>query len=228
MARGKVVGRGVGMIYFIHDDTASAIKIGYSTNVPERLATLQTASATKLVLLGTMPGSIHDEQRLHRKFHRLHGEWFRITPELLHFIQEHTTPPSLPAPVTYIQSDPPPSRPRPQPVAAPPPPTRKTLMQTPQPTPQTRTRPTGGAMVYHFSYAVLLVTIAFVAWHALKAVLIPTFNAVFPPLAVTEPQVAATLTLIVIWATSYKERNDVEVVEVRGRLLRQALEKPPA
>jgi len=68
----------------------SFVKIGYSTNVAERLASLQTASPTKLELLATFPGSPRDERQLHERFAGLHstGEWFRKTPELLAFIEQ--------------------------------------------------------------------------------------------------------------------------------------------
>ncbi len=76
-------------IYFIgmvEREAVTAIKIGYSTNVPDRLSTLQTASARPLELLATMPGTQYQERVLHGKFERLHGEWFRPTHDLVEYI----------------------------------------------------------------------------------------------------------------------------------------------
>lgn len=76
-------------IYFIEDPAARAIKIGYSANVGRRLQELQISSATPLRLLGVMPGTIYQEQRLHQMFDHMHGEWFRADARLLGFIGEH-------------------------------------------------------------------------------------------------------------------------------------------
>lgn len=83
-----------GYIYFILDQSANAIKIGFSTNVQERLSTLRTASATSLILLGSMPGTMAQELRLHQQFQdsRLEREWFRVTTELWQFIGTHANP----------------------------------------------------------------------------------------------------------------------------------------
>lgn len=76
-----------GDVYFISD--GESIKIGYSGSALLRLDALQSSSSKRLTLLGTITGTMEDEKRLHRKFDaiRLHGEWFRATPELLAFIE---------------------------------------------------------------------------------------------------------------------------------------------
>jgi hypothetical protein len=73
--------------YFISD--GDAVKIGYSTDPGKRLRALQTAHPKRLTLLGVCS---FKESELHEKFHglRLHGEWFKLTPELEQFIQEST------------------------------------------------------------------------------------------------------------------------------------------
>lgn len=88
--RANITKGGTPLIYFIADYQAQAIKIGYSTNVPARLATLQTASSSPLVLLATMSGGLLRERRLHQMFERIHGEWFSPTTELLRFIAAST------------------------------------------------------------------------------------------------------------------------------------------
>jgi hypothetical protein len=91
------VGRGVrtigtGHVYFVRDDAAGAVKIGWTRQLASRLAALQTASANRLVLLGRIPGSLADEAALHQRFagHRVRGEWFRADPELLAAVAELT------------------------------------------------------------------------------------------------------------------------------------------
>lgn len=75
-----------GTVYFIQARTLGLIKIGHTTgSVAARLGTLQTGSPDELILLGAMPGTCDDEAALHEQFKscRLHGEWFRPTPEIL-------------------------------------------------------------------------------------------------------------------------------------------------
>lgn len=73
-------------VYFIQ--SGAAIKIGVSTSVKQRLASLQTSSPTKLVLLATVEGAREDEARLHRRFanERIAGEWFRSDGTLQAFV----------------------------------------------------------------------------------------------------------------------------------------------
>jgi len=67
------------------------IKIGWALNVAERLATLQTASPQKLLVLGVLRGTIEQERLAHRLFavHRLLGEWFAPGEDLMRFIADH-------------------------------------------------------------------------------------------------------------------------------------------
>lgn len=73
-------------VYFIRH--GSAVKIGYSTDVHKRKASLQTASPGRLELLGTMPADRAKEREIHQLFHslRLGGEWFSYTEKLKRFI----------------------------------------------------------------------------------------------------------------------------------------------
>jgi hypothetical protein len=107
--RGGLHYRRNSMIYFIQD-TAGNIKIGHANNVRSRFRSLQTAHATKLRLLATIPGNVDDERALHRRFinHRLGGEWFRPVPELLEFIGVKQQAPAAPrkrAPLFPISPD---------------------------------------------------------------------------------------------------------------------------
>lgn len=73
------------MIYFVMASRPRAVKIGYSAKPAERIASLQSASAARLKLLGVCPGTREDESNLHARFAdcRIRGEWFRASPELL-------------------------------------------------------------------------------------------------------------------------------------------------
>jgi hypothetical protein len=70
------------VIYFIHNEQAESIKIGFSRGVKGRLRQLSTASPQPLVLLGMILGGRVRERQLHRQFqpYRLHGEWFEDVP----------------------------------------------------------------------------------------------------------------------------------------------------
>jgi len=61
------------MIYFIQDTSSRAIKIGISEHPTTRLAALQTAHHSDLILLAVMDGNEQDEQALHRMFKRKRG-----------------------------------------------------------------------------------------------------------------------------------------------------------
>ncbi|MGE4197653.1 MAG: GIY-YIG nuclease family protein [Phycisphaerales bacterium] len=68
------------MVYFLYDDSMHAVKIGYSADPSVRLGTLQIGNPTKLVMLGTIPGTPADEHALQKKYehHCIHGEWFAL------------------------------------------------------------------------------------------------------------------------------------------------------
>jgi len=78
------------LVYFITAGGDAPIKIGCSTNVFGRLATLQTASPAPLGVVCTLPGDRTTEATLHRRFkdYRLKGEWFSPAPPILDYIRE--------------------------------------------------------------------------------------------------------------------------------------------
>lgn len=78
----------LGQIYFIADD-AGFVKIGFSTNVHDQLATLQIGSASNLRVIGLMTASIRMEAELKHRFRalRIRGEWHRPDKLLLDFIK---------------------------------------------------------------------------------------------------------------------------------------------
>jgi hypothetical protein len=85
------------MIYFIHDVTSRAIKIGCARDPQKRRSALQISTSNKLVLLGAIAGTERTEKKVHALVDRhcapkpgesftrplrLNGEWFddRILP----------------------------------------------------------------------------------------------------------------------------------------------------
>ncbi len=85
----------IGLIYFIRcgendGEEGGWIKIGWSTDVKKRLATLQTAHHERLIVLTTFKGTRADERELHAEFlmYKERGEWFEPGSELLEYIDE--------------------------------------------------------------------------------------------------------------------------------------------
>lgn len=70
------------MIYFILNVSNNTVKIGTTTQLANRLSTLQTATSEKLVLLHTT--SKYSEKDLHKLFanQKVSGEWFTFDLEL--------------------------------------------------------------------------------------------------------------------------------------------------
>lgn len=78
-------------VYFI-GAASGPIKIGIATRPLARLSGLQTSHHEKLDLLATCEGDLELEKAYHRRFaaHRLSGEWFERTPELMAEIERLT------------------------------------------------------------------------------------------------------------------------------------------
>jgi hypothetical protein len=68
----------IGWIYVIRNDSANAVKIGFSTSPLRRLAQLQTASPSPLWIVAMIYSSQAFETLLHNSFgdRRMSGEWF--------------------------------------------------------------------------------------------------------------------------------------------------------
>lgn len=89
---GRRIMRTEGNVYFVTCDVPDfPIKIGWAMDVAARLQQLQGALPFKVKLLGSMPGYLEDERRLHLTYaaDRLQGEWFKRSGELLTFISWH-------------------------------------------------------------------------------------------------------------------------------------------
>jgi Meiotically up-regulated gene 113 len=78
----------MGAIYFIRSDGKGPVKIGFSTDYANRLATLQTSNHRKLEIVGILEGTHADEKKLHHRFyaHHIKGKWFRVSGSLKAFM----------------------------------------------------------------------------------------------------------------------------------------------
>lgn len=80
---------GKGYVYFATD--GDFIKIGWTSLWPpdERVRKQQTGNGRPLWMLGCIPGTQRAERTYHKRFarHRVHGEWFKVTPDLEEFIR---------------------------------------------------------------------------------------------------------------------------------------------
>jgi len=88
--------RAINHVYFVGSEGSRLIKIGKASNYDKRLRELQCGSASKLHMIGLMPGGKPVEAKLHKRFHHLHdhGEWYEGTDELWEFIVRNTTDPN--------------------------------------------------------------------------------------------------------------------------------------
>ena len=76
-----------GLVYFIHQEhDFHRFKIGYTTNLAERLVNLQIGTPDLLVVYKTIENvTKQKETELRRLFSQYHirGEWFAITPDMI-------------------------------------------------------------------------------------------------------------------------------------------------
>lgn len=79
-------------VYFAQSKRTGEVKIGFSTNVSDRLYHLGWERFTTMTLLGWVPGGPKVEREMHAKFAEfsLGREWFEPAPELLAFVEAST------------------------------------------------------------------------------------------------------------------------------------------
>lgn len=79
-----------GWVYFIAAEGLDVIKIGFTTNMSQRMSDIQGHSPAKLRVIKQVKTTYKTEQTLLALFdeYRLHGEWFTAAPELLAFISK--------------------------------------------------------------------------------------------------------------------------------------------
>lgn len=76
------------MIYFIADQAAARVKIGFSADPWRRFAKVQSDCPGELELLLVVEGDTADEAAFHARFalDRVRGEWFRLSTEIADFV----------------------------------------------------------------------------------------------------------------------------------------------
>lgn len=76
------------VVYFVR--AGELIKIGYTSNLEKRIASLSNMSPIPIELIGSLLGDKHVEKEVHNRFAHLrhHGEWFRADKKLLQYIKE--------------------------------------------------------------------------------------------------------------------------------------------
>jgi len=77
-------------VYFVGNRDLGIVKIGYTTKLKNRMAALRTGSPVPIKLFALIFADASLETRLHEHFEasRKHGEWFTISAELEHCINE--------------------------------------------------------------------------------------------------------------------------------------------
>ena len=87
--RRRIVAPRCSGIYFIESRSEQVIKIGFATNIHERVRDHQTSNPSPLLFLGFVPGDRREERALHLRFaaDRVRGEWFAPSHELRSFIR---------------------------------------------------------------------------------------------------------------------------------------------
>lgn len=69
------------------------VKIGFTTDIRNRLSQLQVATPLRLKLVALFEGDMETEKQLHKQFeeHAVRGEWFNNVEELKKFAEEQPT-----------------------------------------------------------------------------------------------------------------------------------------
>jgi hypothetical protein len=75
-----------GTIYFAR--SGNLVKIGFATDIKQRISTLKTISSTPPKLIFSIKGTAKEEREIHGKFSHLrhHGEWFHFGEEIKSYI----------------------------------------------------------------------------------------------------------------------------------------------
>lgn len=81
----------VGYVYVVGNETGEFVKIGWSKQIRQRLARLQSYIPTPLKVYALIPGTRAIESVLHQRFHehRAMGEWFKLEGDLWTWIAQN-------------------------------------------------------------------------------------------------------------------------------------------
>lgn len=82
-----------GVIYFIEAVGLHKVKVGWSSKLTRRIASLITSLPVECRVLGFLKGTELLERQLHDRFARYHckHEWFFLSGEIQSYIKNHTT-----------------------------------------------------------------------------------------------------------------------------------------
>lgn len=85
-----------GYVYFLRG--GNEVKIGFSTNLPQRLEKLRNGNAYPVFICRYVEGTPTTERQFHKRFaeYRLRGEWFDLRGSLARFLENHIYPVTLP------------------------------------------------------------------------------------------------------------------------------------
>ncbi|MGN6769773.1 MAG: GIY-YIG nuclease family protein [Rhizobiaceae bacterium] len=85
-----------GYVYFLR--AGDEVKIGFSTNLRQRLEKLRNGNAFPVFVCRYVEGTMATERQFHKRFaeYRLRGEWFDLRGSLARFLERHIYPVSLP------------------------------------------------------------------------------------------------------------------------------------
>lgn len=75
-------------LYFIEAPAVNAMKIGITSDLDQRIASIQHALPIEIAVAATVMGTARQEHALHLRFARIRmrGDWFVITDELRAFV----------------------------------------------------------------------------------------------------------------------------------------------
>lgn len=81
------------VVYFVQNPSSRKIKIGFSCNFKQRMKALECGAGEALEVLLLIDGGYDLERDLHLKFsnHRIKGEWFHPTQEIIDYISKLKT-----------------------------------------------------------------------------------------------------------------------------------------
>lgn len=83
------------IVYFLRAGKRGPVKVGTTlgSSAKYRMAELQTGNAETLYLLGVVPGGVELEREIHARLadHRMRGEWFKPTAEVMEVLKEYAS-----------------------------------------------------------------------------------------------------------------------------------------
>jgi hypothetical protein len=82
------------LVYFVMNYDTGAVKIGFTTNIKERLSSLRSGAGARLEVLRSIEGGEKRERWLHKRFAHLRreGEWFGFHDDMLTVVPPDEVP----------------------------------------------------------------------------------------------------------------------------------------